>query len=242
MALTLRLPSATTPAAPAVARVDYAKIHMDGAIERWGACRRCDLCKTRTNLVFGGGNPNAPIMIIGGPINSSEDKSGTTMFGGGYGVLSSILYELKLAPHRDIYATNITKCMTALDASSAEYKRFEPTDSQLEACRPILEAQIKIVNPAILVIHGRAANQALLNDPRPLSKYIGHTRKYGERCIALSTHNPAGLVRGERVALQPEYRAHWFDLAEKLNMLGRIWRPDAQLFKDGWGYSTVTAT
>ena len=180
-------------------------------------------------------------MVIGGAINMTEDKNGMTMFGSGGALLFQVLAKLGLHPMRDVYATNIVKCLPPLDKTTPEYKRLDPTEDQLTKCRPILDAQIEIIKPAIIVLHGRQANQALLMDPRPLSKYLGHFRSFNEQCVALSTHNPAGIIKGERASLQVEFFRHWDEVAEKLNMIGRMWRPDAQIFKDNWAYKGTPA-
>ena len=115
------------------------------------------------------------------------------------------------------------------------------TTEQINACQPALMAQLQIVQPAIILAQGRDANRALFGDPRPMIQFLGHWREYRtkglENCIALSTHNPYGLVSGDRVGLQLEYLQHWHGVAERLNCIGRIWRPDAACFKAGWSWN-----
>ena len=196
-------------------------------------CRRCGLCQFRKRVVFGAGNPRAPVMVIGNRPGYWDDDSGEPLAGETTrGIFAQALDRVGLLMQRDIYATYAVKCLTPKEDDQF---RSEPTAEAFAACNPFLQRQIDLINPAIIVLHGKGASSMLLGDSRSLRHYLGHWRTFGHQRIVLSTHNPAGLF-GERSALVPEYFQHWEELACRLHGLGRLWRPDAQLFRDGWVY------
>ena len=193
-------------------------------------CTKCKLSENRNKLVFGAGNPSAPIMIVSGPPGYHEDHLGVPLAGRSGQILKMALTRIGLNPKRDVFCTNVVKCRPLRDKKAGKLKI---RSGQIEKCAPYLEWQIDIVRPAILVLHGKFASQTLLGDRRPLQQYVGSFRSFGHKAIALSTHNPAGLF-GEREELIEEYMLHWQEVAFRLDLLGRIWRPDAACFKDNW--------
>ena len=74
-----------------------------------------------------------------------------------------------------------------------------------------------------------------LDDQRALGQYVGSFRSFGPKTLALSTHNPSGLF-GDRARLIDEYLLHWKEVAIRLELLGRMWRPDAACFSDNWHF------
>ena len=199
-----------------------------------GNCRKCALNKGRNKIVFGAGNPSAPILILNANPSYHEDQTGIPLAGRSGKILTMALNSVGLRAKRDIFCTNIVKCRPPWNSKSDSLVKVEPT--HVKSCAPILDWQTTIVTPAIIVLHGKFANQTMLGDQRALGQYVGTFRRYGKKTLALSTHNPAGLF-GEREGLIEEYLLHWRELALRLNTLGRLWRPDATCFKDNWNYT-----
>ena len=199
-----------------------------------GNCRRCSLHKGRKRIVFGAGNPSAPILILNAKPSYHEDKSGIPLAGRGGKILKHALSAVGLRAKRDIFCTNLVKCRPPWDSSAEALCKVE--SSQIKSCAPFLDWQQDIISPAVIVLHGKFVNQTLLGDQRALGQYVGTFRRFGKKTLALSTHNPAGLF-GEREELISEYLLHWRELALRLNTLGRLWRPDAACFKDNWNYT-----
>ena len=198
-----------------------------------GSCKRCKLSKGRNNLVFGAGNPSAPILIVNGPPSWHEDNTGIPLAGRSGSIVKQALTSVGLKASRDIFCTNLVKCRPPLDPVKDTMIKVMP--EHVKSCGAHFDWQKDIVKPAIIVIHGKFANQTLLGDQRALGQYVGTFRKFSDKTIALSTHNPAGLF-GDRATLIEEYLLHWRQLALRLQLLGKLWRPDAKCFKDNWNY------
>ena len=219
-------------------RADFTQAMLAGLEQQLNGCTRCELHELRRQVVFGRGNPTAPIMVVGAYPGYYDDEAGLPLSGETPAAqFMAALEPLGLVPKRDTYATYAVKCISPKDESK---RRKEISHEIWNTCGPYLRRQIALTQPAILVLHGKEASKLVLGDDRSLRQYVGQFRRYGEKCIALSTHNPAGLFN-ERAALIPDYREHWRQVALRLNALGRLWRPDAECFREGWSFPDPTA-
>lgn len=216
-----------------------------GALNDLGSnCKRCSLGRedcVRQNIVFGGGNPDAPIMLVTGTVGWKEDMTGNVLAGEPGALVAYAMSRVGLDPMRDIYVATVLKCQRPHVERDGKRERAEATPEQVAACSPYLRWQMAAVNPVIVVAQGRIAGQVVLGERRPLVKYGGGWRSFGKNRIAAATHNPAGLMFGDRIKLQAEYLDLWDNLAERLSCLGRLWKPTAACFEAGWQYSGVIA-
>src|SRR5262245_16113497 len=114
-------------------------------------CTRCGLCKTRNNVVFADGNPEAKLMIIGEGPGANEDEMGLPFVGRAGQLLDRILASVKIDRKRDTYICNVVKCRPPGNRV--------PTAEEAAACRPFLEAQIEFVNPRLILLAGATAVQ-----------------------------------------------------------------------------------
>ena len=233
MALSGQLPLVSLP--PQM----QAELRMSGLAGHWGACNRCGLCQRRRHMIWGAGSLRAPIMIVNSTTSGYDNQNGTPLAGPGGELVAHILTRLGLNPARDCYVTNLVKCLCPKKSEEdGTLRRRLPTHDEVEVCKVAVEEQIKIIDPCLLILYGQQASRYLLGDPRPLAKFAGHWRTYGKRCVALSAYGPNGLMMGDdSVSKQATYFNLWLETAEKLNLLGRMWRPDAQLFQDGWAFN-----
>lgn len=215
---------------------DRKQVMLDGARTQLGNCRRCSLCHSRRNIVFGGGNADAPVMLVGGNVGWEEDLSGRVLDGDRGGLVAYALHRLGLDVQRDVYATTVLKCLRPHTIKDGEKTRADPTPAQVAACAKYLRLQVSIVKPAILVAHGKLAAETLFGERRSHVAYCGSWRRMGKTTIALATHDPAGLTFGERMDLQPAFLEAYDELAVRLDCLGRIWKPNAACFTAGWQY------
>lgn len=215
---------------------------MEGCRRALGNCRRCDLCDVRQNLVFGGGDPDAPIMIVGSNVTKEEDESGVILNGDHGGLVGQALHRVGLSPLRDVFATVVIKCQRPKTIRDGKIARADTTDEQREACAKYVRWQVEIVKPAILVAHGKLAAEVLFGEQRSFGEYAGSWRTFGKTCVALTTHNPAGLLFGERRMLIGEFMEHWYGVAERLDLLGRMWKPHARCFQEGWALNAGLVT
>ena len=149
-------------------------------------CTLCDLAKTRTNVVFGEGNPNAKLMFIGEGPGEMEDKTGRPFVGRAGQLLTKIIENVLNLKREDVYIANIVKCRPP--------NNRVPTIEEAETCKPYLLKQIDIVNPEILVCLGKTAFMYLLNSDIPISKVRGQIFEYKGKKV-IPTFHPSYLLR-----------------------------------------------
>ncbi|WP_456470769.1 uracil-DNA glycosylase [Caminibacter sp.] len=149
-------------------------------------CTLCDLAKTRTNVVFGEGNPKAKLMFIGEGPGEMEDKTGRPFVGRAGKLLTKIIENVLELTRDDIYIANIVKCRPP--------NNRVPTIEEAETCKPYLLKQIDIINPEILVCLGKTAFMYLLNTDMPISKVRGQIFEYKGKKV-IPTYHPSFLLR-----------------------------------------------
>jgi DNA polymerase len=149
-------------------------------------CTLCDLSKTRNNVVFGEGNPNAKLMFIGEGPGEMEDKTGRPFVGRAGKLLTKIIENVLEMTRDDVYIGNIVKCRPP--------NNRVPTIEEAETCKPFLLQQIEIIDPEILVCLGKTAFMYLLNENMPISKVRGQIFDYKGRKV-IPTYHPSYLLR-----------------------------------------------
>ena len=125
-------------------------------------CKRCKLCETRTNVVFGVGNPNADILFIGEGPGENEDLQGEPFVGRAGKLLDKMLAAVDLDRNKDIYIANIVKCRPP--------KNRDPEKDEQEACIGWLRNQVKLINPKIIVCLGRIAAMKIIKTDMKITK------------------------------------------------------------------------
>lgn len=115
-------------------------------------CKRCNLCEHRTKVVFGEGNPEADVMIIGEAPGFNEDQQGRPFVGKAGSMLDRWLSDAGLK-RADVYITNVVKCRP-------ENNR-DPKSDEVETCSKFLRVQIALIRPKVLVTLGRIAGNIL---------------------------------------------------------------------------------
>ena len=149
-------------------------------------CTLCDLSKTRTNVVFGEGNPKARLMFIGEGPGEMEDKTGRPFVGRAGKLLTKIINNVLEMDRSEVYIANIVKCRPP--------NNRVPTIEEAETCKPYLLKQIDIINPEILVCLGKTAFMYLLNSDLPISKVRGQIFEYKGKKV-IPTFHPSFLLR-----------------------------------------------
>ncbi len=151
-------------------------------------CRRCPLCQKRRHIVFGKGNPQARIMLVGEGPGAEEDARGIPFVGKAGQLLDKIIDAAGL-PRQDIYICNVVKCRPPGNRL--------PTEEETAACKPFLREQIRIVRPAMIISLGALAGRVLLDDRDfRIGKNRGQWRQRGAFPVLL-TYHPAALLRDE---------------------------------------------
>jgi len=148
-------------------------------------CQRCELCRTRHNLVFGVGNEAADLMFIGEGPGEQEDLQGIP-FVGPAGQLLDVMLQLIGLDRTGIYIANIVKCRPPSNR--------DPKPEERSACSEWLERQIELIDPKIIVCLGRIASVSLLDADFRITRDHGkwfdrNGRKY------IATYHPSALLR-----------------------------------------------
>ena len=149
-------------------------------------CTRCDLCKTRTNVVFGVGNTNAEVMFIGEGPGENEDLQAEPFVGRAGKLLDKLLFAVDLDRAKNIYIANIVKCRPP--------KNRDPfADEQIE-CMDWLRAQTRLIKPKIIVCLGRIAAMKIIKEDFKISKEHGVFFEKGNIHM-MAMYHPAAILR-----------------------------------------------
>jgi uracil-DNA glycosylase family 4 len=150
-----------------------------------GDCQRCKLAPTRTNIVFGSGNPNAELVFVGEAPGYDEDQQGLPFVGRAGQLLTKIIESINLK-REDVYICNVLKCRPP--------ENRNPEPDEVAACNPFMKRQLAAIKPKVVCCLGTFAAQTVLQTPAPISKLRGKFYDMdGMRVIA--TFHPAYLLR-----------------------------------------------
>jgi DNA polymerase len=169
-------------------------------------CRLCGLCETRTQTVFGTGDPHARLMVIGEAPGAEEDRQGEPFVGRAGGLLNSMLHAAGFA-RGEVYIANVLKCRPP--------NNRDPSAEEAERCLPYLRRQIELVAPEVILCVGRIAAQRLLGREDTLARMRGRVHAFDSVPVVV-TYHPAYLLRSPG-----EKRKSWADLKLALEVLGR---------------------
>ena len=148
-------------------------------------CLKCTLGKTRTNFVFGVGNPNADVVVVGEAPGADEDAQGEPFVGRAGQLLNKILEAIQFK-REEVFICNILKCRPP--------NNRDPLPEEIEFCEPYLWKQLEIIKPKMILCLGRIAGQSLLKTNDTLTALRGKFFDY--RGIKLMvTYHPAALLR-----------------------------------------------
>ena len=160
-------------------------------------CTACKLAAGRHSVVFGSGDPNADLMLIGEGPGAEEDRQGLPFVGRAGELLTRMIVAIEL--QRDqVYIANIVKCRPP--------NNRDPEPDEVAACRGFLEKQIDLVRPRVICALGRIAAQTLLGVDTPIGRMRGQWTTV--RGVAtMVTYHPAALLRNPALK-----RPTWDDL------------------------------
>lgn len=151
-----------------------------------GACRRCALWETRTNVVFGVGRRDAEVLFVGEGPGENEDKQGIPFVGRAGELLTDMLRMIDLDRDRDVYIANIVKCRPP--------QNRDPLNTEQEACMDWLRYQYRLIRPKIVVCLGRIAAMAMIKPDFKITREHGQWfEKDGVQFMAM--YHPAALLR-----------------------------------------------
>ena len=172
------------------------------------ACTRCRLHETRTQTVFGVGNPAADWMIVGEAPGQEEDRRGEPFVGRAGKLLDEMLRAVGL--DRDtVFIANILKCRPP--------NNRDPSADEATACREYLERQIAQIRPKIILAVGRIAAQRLLDSDSPVGRLRGRQHALPDGLPVVVTYHPAYLLRSPT-----QKRKVWDDLVLARRLMREI--------------------
>ena len=149
-------------------------------------CERCALCRTRTQVVFGSGNPHAEILFIGEAPGKNEDEQGLPFVGRSGQLLDEFLSSISLERSKDIFITNLVKCRPP--------ENRDPSTEERAACLPYLQQQLAIIRPKIVVCLGRIAAQRVIRPDFSVMKEHGQWSELDGIFYTAMLH-PAAILR-----------------------------------------------
>ncbi len=169
-------------------------------------CEKCRLSKSRTQVVYGVGNPNADLMFIGEAPGRDEDIQGEPFVGRAGQLLTDIIKAMKLT-RDDVYIANVIKCRPP--------ENRNPEQDEMDMCRPYIRRQVEIIQPKVIVTLGRFAVQSLTEKAYAISAVRGEWLEYNGVKV-MPTYHPAYLLRNP--AAKKEV---WADMKKVMAELGR---------------------
>jgi len=171
------------------------------------ACSSCDLCRTRTNVVFGSGSRTAKLMFIGEAPGFDEDREGMPFVGKAGQLLTKIIESIQLG-RKDVFIANILKCRPPNNRN--------PLPTEVLACQGFLFRQINVIRPKIICALGKFAAQTLLGTETPITKLRGNFHDYNGIPV-MPTFHPAYLLRNPE-----DKRLVWEDMKKIRDFLKTV--------------------
>ncbi|MGD0337411.1 MAG: uracil-DNA glycosylase [Bacteroidota bacterium] len=158
---------------------------LDGLNQQICTCVKCPLGATRTNFVFGVGNSQAKVVVIGEAPGADEDAQGEPFVGRAGQLLNKILEAIKFK-REEVFICNILKCRPP--------NNRDPLPEEVEQCEPYLWKQLELIRPIMILAVGRIAGQTLLKTTRGLGELRGTIHSY-HGIPMMVTYHPAALLR-----------------------------------------------
>ncbi len=176
------------------------------------ACRKCGLCETRRNTVFGVGHPAAQLVFVGEAPGADEDRQGEPFVGRAGQLLTDIIVKGMQMRREDVYICNVLKCRPP--------ENRDPNPEEVFHCEPYLLRQLDVIKPKVICALGRVAAQTLLRTSESTTRLRGRWHNYHGIPLRV-TYHPAYLLR------TPSDKGKcWEDVKEILKVLRGEVTPD----------------
>src|SRR5947209_4747566 len=185
-------------------------------------CKACDLWKLGTQTVFGEGPSKARVMFVGEQPGDYEDRQGHPFVGPAGRLLDEVLLEVGI-DRSEVYVTNVVKHFK-WEAAQRGKRRIhkKPRHSEIEACRPWLDAELKVVQPEVLVCLGASAAQALLGKNFRVTRDRGTLIPSELALHVMATAHPSSILRAPDSQQRAQQRAAFVrDLKKVADLLSK---------------------
>ncbi|MEM7179782.1 MAG: uracil-DNA glycosylase [Spirochaetota bacterium] len=180
------------------------------------SCEKCKLATTRTQTVFGEGNPDAELLFIGEGPGKQEDLQGRPFIGRAGELLTRLIERGIKVPRQSVYIANVVKCRPTVDLQF--YKDRPPDPEEVGACHPYLLQQIEIIQPKVIVTLGNPSTKFLLNTTEGITKMRGKWQQY-KQIPVMPTYHPSFVLRNGRDNNRVK-KEIWSDLVLVVEKLG----------------------
>ncbi len=170
------------------------------------SCKKCSLCNSRTNIVFGDGVPNEKIMLIGEAPGFNEDQQGKPFVGRSGKLLDDILASVGFFRDKNIYICNTVKCRPP--------ENRNPLPEEKIACRCFLDKQLELLKPKIIILCGAVAVNSMLDTKLGITKIRGQWFDgiYGAKMMPI--FHPSYLLRNPSRNVGSPKWLMWQDIQE----------------------------
>ena len=155
-------------------------------------CEKCNLSLTRNKFVFGSGDPNADLLLVGEGPGEEEDSKGEPFVGKAGKLLDKILKAIGYARDDNVFIANIVKCRPP--------ENRNPLLSEVEKCTPYLIKQINLIKPKLIVALGKVAGQTLLKQDLLINEMRKNTHVFNDIPLIV-TYHPAALLRNQSLKI-----------------------------------------
>jgi DNA polymerase len=153
-------------------------------------CTKCRLSGGRTQVVYGVGSPTADLMFIGEGPGFNEDKQGIPFVGAAGQLLNTMLGEYAI-PRDEVYIANVIKCRPPGNR--------DPLPDEIDSCKPWLDEQLRLIDPAVICTLGNFATRFMLNQMVSISRVRGQRFRIDGRTV-IPTFHPAAILHGGGMA------------------------------------------
>ena len=150
-------------------------------------CTACGLAAGRNNVVFGMGNADADVMVVGEGPGQHEDEQGLPFVGKSGQLLDQLLGEIDLSRQANVYIGNVVKCRPPGNR--------DPRPDEIDACKGYLREQLQLIDPKVVVTLGNFSSKLLLRTDTGITKLRGRAYEWWGRYL-VPTFHPAAALRG----------------------------------------------
>lgn len=183
--------------------------------ERALVCTTCRLSETRTNVVFGSGDPQASLLFVGEAPGRNEDEQGLPFVGAAGRLLDELLEDIGMG-RDEVYIANVLKCRPPGNR--------DPRPDEIDACKGFLRSQIEMISPRVVVTLGNFATKLLMRTETGITRMRGQSFDWWLGAILVPTFHPAAALRG-----RPRVRQQMAeDFALVRSLLDSPPRPEAE--------------
>lgn len=192
-------------------------------------CRECGLWETRTNVVFGEGNPETPLVIVGEGPGANEDATGRPFVGRAGKLLDEALHENRIT-RKHVYICNVVKCRANI-IENGRVRNRPPHPTEINACLPWLQQQLEIMKPLVILSLGAPSSNVIIHKDFRMTKERGiwFSTQYAK--FAIAALHPAYILRQDNETFKQSRALLVADIAnarKKIIELNKESKPEAE--------------